>query len=233
MKATVTAVITMCPTSLVAAGAPAVMSARDVIGKASHSSATIPCATSRSPVTRRARRPPAARRTPIPNATISAGQTREDRGEEGLRRRARRGQLADGLRQRVVALVQAGRDDVVDDDVQHGVEGSAGKQDLRQPSAGRLLDGAWTTLCHPAGSASSRSHCPLRPRCQGRGEGHRARHRRTSVVVVAERLLAASLGRTQRDGGQWRSRRRGGCRAVQGPGGRRAAVGRAAAPPAG
>ena len=50
------------------------MSERDVIGKASHSNPTIPCATSRTPVMRRARRPPAARKTPIPNAAISTGQ---------------------------------------------------------------------------------------------------------------------------------------------------------------
>ena len=74
-------VITMCPMSLTAV-VPVTMSAREVIGNSSHSSATIPWAMSKAPVIRRARRPAAARRTPIPNAIHSTVQI----GEKAVRK---------------------------------------------------------------------------------------------------------------------------------------------------
>ena len=86
MKASVTTVRTMWPTSLAAAGAPGVISVRDVIGKASHSSATIPWAMSSRPVTRQG-----ALSVGRPQDTDAEGgrqerPQREEGREEGFRR---------------------------------------------------------------------------------------------------------------------------------------------------
>ena len=141
MRTIVAPVMTRWPTSLGAAGAPEVMSARDVIGKASHNSPMIPVRDQQD--TGHAQGAPPVGRPPDadPECDHQHRPEREDGGEEGPRGRARRGQLADGLRQRVVTLVQAGRDDIVEDDVERDVQDSAGEQDLREPATGCLCGG--------------------------------------------------------------------------------------------